>query len=98
MSEKNISVIETCSRLLGYKPHEEASLPRVDCEARIKAEKGKNKKTEVEDEVGSQADSSSAEDSESESENDEPKKKEKKSKDKVGFRDRKVNDLVSKLD
>lgn len=73
-------------------------MPRVDCEARIKAERGKNNK-KADDDVNSPAtDSSSEEESESEDENGEPKKKEKKSKEKVGFRDRKVMILLSKLD
>lgn len=80
------------------KDYEQGALPRVDCEARIKAEKGKSKKKETDDESIAASDDDAEPSGSSDDESDEPKKKEKKAKDKVGFRDRKVNHLVLALD
>ncbi|CRK93605.1 CLUMA_CG007137, isoform B [Clunio marinus] len=82
--------------LLGYEAGENFfSMPRVDCEAKIKPEKEKLDKAEDAKDIKDSSEDESSSDSESETSGEEPKKK--RVKEKVGFRDRKIIEYENRI-
>lgn len=71
------------------------SIPRVDCEAKIKPEKPNMGKPAQDEDLKETPEEESSE-SESEGEGEVEEGKKQKKKDKVGFRDRKVNMIIDR--
>lgn len=66
-------------------------MPRVDADAKIKPEKGKPEAPKSNEELKESQEEKESSESESEEEGEEDGKKKKRPKEKIGFRDRKVN-------